>query len=71
MLVRASTTHAKISALVSSRDHKRFQAQYSTIVRASMDALAKRTKEAKKRRGGGGGGAGGAGAGAPPSPTRA
>mmetsp|Transcript_19046 Transcript_19046/g.53596 ORF Transcript_19046/g.53596 Transcript_19046/m.53596 type:complete len:109 (-) Transcript_19046:187-513(-) len=68
LLVRASTSHAKISTLVAPRDHRRFQEQYSTIVRASMDALAKKSKEAKKRRGAGGGAGGAGGA---PSPTRA
>ncbi|KAI8381555.1 signal recognition particle, SRP14 subunit [Radiomyces spectabilis] len=49
-LVRATYKDKKISTMVSPDDFEKFQNAYSTVIRAYMDALKKktRTKKAKK-----------------------
>ncbi|KAJ7564938.1 hypothetical protein O6H91_02G040500 [Diphasiastrum complanatum] len=47
-LVRATDGKKKFSALLSAKDHQRFQMAYSTVLKAHMDALKKREKKDKK-----------------------
>eukprot|EP00897_Mesotaenium_endlicherianum_P003138 jgi/Mesen1/2852/ME000174S02100 len=48
-LVRASDSKKKISTLITTKEHGRFQAAYATVLKAHMDALKKREKKDKKK----------------------
>ncbi|MQL83669.1 hypothetical protein Taro_016166, partial [Colocasia esculenta] len=48
-LVRATDGKRTISTSLSAKDHQRFQASYSTILKAHMDSLKKRERKDKKR----------------------
>ncbi|MCO5571490.1 hypothetical protein L7F22_025230 [Adiantum nelumboides] len=49
-LVRATDGKKNISALLSAKDHQRFQMAYATVLKAHMDALKKREKKDKKEK---------------------
>ncbi|CAK9327610.1 unnamed protein product [Citrullus colocynthis] len=48
-LIRATDGKKKISTSVGAKDHLRFQASYSTILKAHMTALKKRERKDKKK----------------------
>mmetsp|Transcript_39801 Transcript_39801/g.55271 ORF Transcript_39801/g.55271 Transcript_39801/m.55271 type:complete len:116 (+) Transcript_39801:133-480(+) len=47
-LIRATDGKKKISAAIGAKDHMRFQAAYSTLLKAHMDSLKKREREKKR-----------------------
>ncbi|KAI5064156.1 hypothetical protein GOP47_0020826 [Adiantum capillus-veneris] len=49
-LVRATDGKKNISAMLSAKDHQRFQMAYATVLKAHMDALKKREKKDKKEK---------------------
>lgn len=49
-LVRATDGKRNISAMLSAKDHQRFQMAYATVLKAHMDALKKREKKDKKEK---------------------
>lgn len=52
-LVRATDGKKKISTTVSAADFAKFQASYTLILKANMDALKKRAKKPEGKKGGG------------------
>lgn len=48
-LIRATDGKKTISAVVDAKDHMRFQASYTVLLKAHMDALKKREREKKKK----------------------
>lgn len=48
-LVRATDGKKTISTSLSAKDHQRFQASYSTVLKAHMNALKKRERKDKKK----------------------
>eukprot|EP00241_Pyramimonas_parkeae_P008989 CAMPEP_0114261076 /NCGR_PEP_ID=MMETSP0058-20121206/20896_1 /TAXON_ID=36894 /ORGANISM="Pyramimonas parkeae, CCMP726" /LENGTH=91 /DNA_ID=CAMNT_0001376491 /DNA_START=297 /DNA_END=572 /DNA_ORIENTATION=+ len=50
-LIRATDGKKTISTTVASKDHMRFQAAYSVLLKAHMDALKKRERDKKNRKG--------------------
>lgn len=48
-LIRAQDNKKKISATVPAKDHMRFQAAYTVLLKAHMHALKKRERDKKKK----------------------